>query len=150
MRTLLLAALCATALAARGADEPSDAIKKELAALKGEWKIVSRTEDGRETPLESIKDRVIVFEGDAYEIRNGKDLHVAAKIKLEPTKAPKWFDLTITSPIGSAGENQLGLYKIEGDTLTICVADFDAKRPTEFASKEGSGTILVTYKRPKK
>jgi uncharacterized protein (TIGR03067 family) len=83
-------------LPARAIDA-DDAVKKELAVFAGEWKIVSRTHDGTVTPAETIKDRIMTFKEASYTIRDGDEIYVSATVKLDPSKDPKWFDLTITT-----------------------------------------------------
>jgi hypothetical protein len=50
------------------------------------------------------------------------------------------------------GEQTLhGIYKLDGDTLTICAVEGDGNdRPTEFSTKEGDKNRLVVLKREKK
>ena len=75
-----------------------------------------------------------------------------ATYKLDTKKTP--FTIDVEAP-GEKG-SMLGIFKIDGDTLTICIAGDDAaggknaERPTKFESPEGSRTILVTFKRAKK
>ena len=50
------------------------------------------------------------------------------------------------------GWRKLGIYKLEGDNLTICFRALvpggdDVRRPTEFHAKEGSRAGLAVYKR---
>ena len=45
--------------------------------------------------------------------------------------------------------NFLGIYKIEGDKLILCLS-MGGERPKEFASPAGSKFMLVTCKRAKK
>lgn len=42
-----------------------------------------------------------------------------------------------------------GIYKIEGDMLTSCVAEIGKERPKEFASTPGSGHTLRVFRRVK-
>lgn len=82
-------------------------------------------------------------------IRDGEDIFVKATFKIDPSKDPKWFDLTIIDDDGSKGISQLGIYKIEDDTVTFCIGGSD-NRPADFTSKKNSGRVLTTYKRVKK
>jgi uncharacterized protein (TIGR03067 family) len=132
------------------ADDTDEAVKKDLKALKGDWKVVSRTFDGDVTPAEDVKDRVITFDEEKYILREGSEILVEATYKIDPSKSPKWYDHTTT--VGDKtfkGKTLLGIYKLDGDTVTFCTADLDAKRPTDFTSKKGSGQTLLVYKKVK-
>ena len=59
-------------------------------------------------------------------------------------------NLAITSG-NDSGKDQVGIYKIDGDTITICLARPGlADRPKEFKTNDENGHILVTIKRNKK
>jgi uncharacterized protein (TIGR03067 family) len=68
-----------------------------------------------------------------------------ATYKLDPSKNPKTIDITIGSG-SEKGRTLLGIYALEGDTLTICVNE--RFRPTEL--KDGPGTDLIVLKREKR
>jgi RNA polymerase sigma factor (sigma-70 family) len=63
--------------------------------------------------------------------------------KLDPARKPK--EMTLRS---DKGETILAIYKLEGDTLTICMGKDE--RPTEFAVKEGTQVVLWVLQRKKK
>ena len=115
--------------------------KKFVESLEGQWKIVSRTEDGNESPKESIENRVITFKGNKYILRDGDDVIVEADFTVDASKTPVWFDSTTTM-----GGMQRGVIQIKDDVLSICLAD---ARPKEFTSKKGSDALLIVYKKKK-
>jgi uncharacterized protein (TIGR03067 family) len=45
------------------------------------------------------------------------------------------------------GKRQAGIYKLEGDLLTVCIAAPGAARPKEFQSQPGDGRSLTAWKR---
>jgi uncharacterized protein (TIGR03067 family) len=64
-----------------------------------------------------------------------------ATVKFDATKKPKEIDLAV-----GKGKPFLAIYKLGGDTLTLCIGD-QKNRPTEFEAKEGR--VLIEYKRDK-
>jgi len=61
-----------------------------------------------------------------------------ATIKLDASKAPKWIDLTRFTP---------GIYKLEGDSLTICRPNSGTERPKEFKAGKDDPNVVVVYQR---
>ena len=69
--------------------------------------------------------------------------------RLHPGQRPKAIDLTLAAG-PDKGKTFLGIYKLEGDTYTICRPVAPGKeRPTAFATRPGSGLMLVVWKRQK-
>jgi uncharacterized protein (TIGR03067 family) len=117
--------------------------------LAGTWQAVSYARDGNEASYEDLKSVQLVMDprGQATVLREGKVL-LAGSTKLDPTADPMTLDLTFTEG-DSKGQTALGIYRIEGDLLTICRAASDRARPTAFTSRPGSGQALMTYRRQK-
>jgi len=134
----------------RAADDAKEAaIKKDRTALQGTWQAISYALDGQKASAEDMKKIKLVIdaEGKSSAQRDGKTF-IASTIKLDPTKTPKAIDMTYTEG-EIQGKPALGIYKIEGDLLTICRVAPGMDRPAEFSSKPGSGYTLMTYKREK-
>jgi uncharacterized protein (TIGR03067 family) len=133
------------------ADEAKEkAVKKELKALEGTWKLVSREVDGKKDSEESVKDVTATWnEAGTITVRGGEKVITRVTTTLDPTKKPKTTDGTFTEG-EDKGKTVLGIYELEGDTFRVCLARAGDKRPTEFSAKAGSGHTLMVYKREKK
>jgi uncharacterized protein (TIGR03067 family) len=106
--------------------------------LQGTWVLTSTVADGDDFSAERIKDGYqAVIQGDKFTTKSRTEEPRTAVVRFDPTSRPKGFD-TITS---------LGIYELNGDELKICFGG--SKRPTEFSSKAGSKTLLLTFKRAK-
>jgi uncharacterized protein (TIGR03067 family) len=134
MRTLTSAAIvCFLTLAGAGAADDK-AIKKEIDLLRGTWS-VNVTMLGQE-----VKYKFAIYGDESFEINLG-GVQLNGSRKIDPSKKPKEITL---SPDGS-DKPLLGIYKVEGDTLTI---RFGEKRPTDFKAKDGP--TLWVMKREKR
>jgi RNA polymerase sigma factor (sigma-70 family) len=131
--------LLATAPAAKKTDKEN---------IQGTWKAVSAKINGKVNDPENVVKRMeIVITADKITVRIGDQSHESI-YKIDPEAKPKTIDMV---PQGGGGATELGIYKLEGDTLTICHNNANNKeRPKEFESKEGSNTLLIVLKRVKK
>jgi uncharacterized protein (TIGR03067 family) len=140
-RVLMLVAACVLV----AADAKEDAAAKDKEKLQGTWKVESATRGGKEAPAERAQAMRLVIEGDQITVKEGT-MAEAAMFTLLPDQKPPAIDIKPNRP----GEKTVrGIYRLEGDTLTMCWSR-EGGRPTEFASKEGSGAILLVLKRQKK
>jgi uncharacterized protein (TIGR03067 family) len=148
----LAALFCAVCFVPGGssilADDKTD-VEKELRKFQGVWTIESMESGGKKIPAEAMKDVTLIFEGDKYTVKNGKDVIQVGTQKLDASKSPKTLDGTVTEGFGK-GAVMPGIYEIDGDTLKVCFDEAGKKRPTEFKTASGSQTTLVVYKRAKK
>ncbi len=135
-----------------GAPGLKDPPKKD-AGIVGEWEMqpaaVAPKGGARPTP-----DLIYEFTADGQWIlrRHGTVLKtVPREFKVDPRAKPATIDVTFSQAAGAvATRNMVGIYKIEGETLTICFSPGgNTERPKSFERKAGV-TVLLTLKRVKK
>jgi len=139
---VLVALISLTATA--GGDEKDKAVKQEQEKLQGKWKVVSHEFSGRAGKESSSEPDEL--KGDKW--LRPKRRTAEYRLKLDPSKNPKQVDLSADR----LGDKVLkGIYKLDGDKLTICYAyDPDLARPTEFKTKAEDNRYLYTLERVKK
>lgn len=145
MRPILLLTACPLLLVAGD----SDAVKKDMTQLQGEWSMVSGEIDKQPMPEALLKGSKRVAKGDETTVTIGGMLFMKAKFTVDPSKKPKTIDYMMTEGL-TKGKTQLGIYELDGDTVKFCFAKPGQDRPTEFVTKEGSGRTLSVWKREKK
>ena len=129
---------------------PADdkAVKEELERHQGTWLATSSIYDGQEAPAEVVRSITrTVDEDHVVWKRDGKSF-AGTRIELDPSRDPKAIDV-IPDGGKDRGERVLGIYKLEGDRLTICMAAPGQPRPKAFQADKGSGCTLRTFTRQK-
>ena len=137
---LLTTCLCASSFA------DDDAARNELKRHQGTWIATSSMYDGQKAPedvVRSIK-RIVTDDLVVWE-RNGKRF-AGSKVVLDPTKEPKTIDV-IPDGGRNRGDRILGIYRLERDMLTICMAAAGSPRPSDFTAEKGNGWTLQTFTR---
>jgi uncharacterized protein (TIGR03067 family) len=132
-----------------GAEPTQEKAKKDLEKLKGTWSITRCEAAGAALPEEVVKGGSFAITGDKYEFKMA-DQSEDGIIKLDPSKDPHEIELDIKSG-NDKDKIQVGIYKLEGDTLMMCFAQAGEKqRPKEFTTKAGTNEILFVVKKEKK
>ena len=143
-----MARLLAVVLAASCLQSPEAApdLKAELAKHEGIWRAVSFRRDGKETDPAVVRSITREADGDRVVWRRDGKSFSASTIVLGPAAEPKTIDIHAD---GGPGRDKVvrGIYKLEGDRLTLCTADPDQPRPTAFRADAGDRWTLMVFKR---
>ena len=139
MRMALIGLTLVFTSAALAQDAASD-----LKKMAGTWKMVVHEASGKATPKDTLEkmEGKLVVEGDKYKVYFGKDFIDKGTMKLDASKSPRQLDVKTQND-----EVMVGIYKFEGDEMTVCFGQPGVERPKEFKTKEGQ--VLVGYKRVK-
>jgi uncharacterized protein (TIGR03067 family) len=132
------------------AEPQEEVVKKDREKIAGTWTVVLRESNGMKVEVEELKRILVTFKADGtFEVQRDGEKFAEGTSKIDPAKKPKEIDLTVKSMDGEQ-RNVKGIYEIDGDDLKICTAGPSSQdRPKEFTGKEGSGNILMAYKRKK-
>lgn len=129
-----------------GADEPAkDEKKQALEKLQGTWSIVSSEIRGTKMAIDPTNDDRTVIDGDKVTVTRGGAVSSTTTIRIDPSKSPKQIDISSVEPDDKTTVAP-GIYKQEGDKLTICIAiTGGGARPERFEATEK--TMLIVLKR---
>jgi uncharacterized protein (TIGR03067 family) len=136
---------------------PEDAARRDLKKLQGKWRYVSLVIFGQPVK-DGLKGRTVEIKGKA--LTKGR---FGTPFRLDPAKKPRAIDLTEKHTVVSfeggvqkTAEKEVvapGIYRLDGDTLTICYDSGgpagEPERPTKFASEPGSHVTLMVLRRQK-
>lgn len=129
----------AVAGAQKGPDPKSD---QDRAALQGTWKWQAATLNGEALAAAEVRLMAMTFKDD--QVMPSADPTDRATFRLDASKSPATIDF-----IDRNNSVDLGIYKVEGDVLSICMAFAQSRkpRPTAFASTKENGALYIVMKK---
>jgi uncharacterized protein (TIGR03067 family) len=149
MRTYWLP--CLVVLGLGGAVFPAPGAKTDRDRFQGVWVVIKVEQEGDDF-AEFVKSNpsTMTYEGDKYTLQLGTEVE-RGQFRLDPNAKIPALDYTITEG-DQKGKRQLGIYRLEGDSLQICLAkEGTATRPRAFTTRANAPEfVLFTLKRQKK
>ena len=125
----------------------ADPLKQAQQDFQGEWKVVEFIRGGRAHGAEELEGESVVVKGDLFTFTHTKIEKFT--FILDPKASPANIDFTKIGP-PKQGAVMLGIYKLEGDKLTICASFEDSERPKDFKSADGPRICTFVLERVKK
>jgi uncharacterized protein (TIGR03067 family) len=114
--------------------------------LRGTWSLVE--EEGWNTPDGGAEPRRLILNGLLYEERVGGRREVHGTCWTDPLAEPPAISFAPKSG-PDAGKPRQGIYRVEGKTLTVCLAYPGQPRPAEFLAQPEVQQVRV-YRRGSK
>jgi uncharacterized protein (TIGR03067 family) len=141
MHTTILLAFCIGAPAAKST--PGKAPD-----LVGTWRVESQTTGGQLLKSQIERRYHFAADGEWFLSMNGKDVgNIKRAYEIDAKSSPTTINLKHRDTTGMF--TSLGIVKVEGGKLYLCVGPSNGERPKSFESPEGSNISLIILRRVK-
>ncbi|HWE36599.1 MAG TPA: TIGR03067 domain-containing protein [Isosphaeraceae bacterium] len=137
-------------------------------SLQGTWTWVAYEEAGAKATPDQMRDWTMRIKRDTLVLQGPSDLpKIEATIRLDAGTAPRQIDLIYATPsaprrgrsnssgsamgpVPTAERATPGIYRLDGDTLRVCLAARGStRRPAKFDGSKDSGAGVYVFKRKK-
>jgi uncharacterized protein (TIGR03067 family) len=117
----------------------------EAEKLKGIWKGVSVQTGGDDWDATEL---ILTVEKDTLTVKADNRVFIKGTFRLDATKTPRAIDVALTEGSWKKdGEEALGIYKIDKDSFTWCLAwPRKKERPKGFVTRAHDSHTLFTFK----
>lgn len=124
------------------ASKPAPALPCEPAPeLEGEWAMISCVSSGEALEEGFVKLGQRKAKGNEITVLMAGRVIVQAKFTVDRSQNPMTIDYLL-----KGGRSQLGIYKLDGPTLTVNFSNPGQPRPTGFTSSAGDGRTLTVWR----
>jgi uncharacterized protein (TIGR03067 family) len=113
--------------------------KTDRELLQGTWGALEVWGQGQALPPDGV--RATFFE-DEFNLRLGNQAIIPSTYRLDPTKDPKEIDFS-----RGPGDLLLGIYRLDGDRLQVCMNMNGPDRPTDFAKTTDQRLFIYEFRR---
>jgi uncharacterized protein (TIGR03067 family) len=118
---------------------------QDLARLQGDWKMVSGRRDGVDSSIDQQQVLRCTVRGDKASFARDGKVVAEVTIRLDPSTSPTEIDSTLVATKQLA----YGIYRLSGDSFTLCYGRPGASRPHDFSAGKGTGHSLSIWQRDK-
>jgi len=125
---------------------PADFPSEPVPELEGEWAMTACSHSGQALKPEFLKWGKRVAKGNETTVFMGKQVILKARYSIDRHPQPNTIDYFLTQG-PAAGQKQLGIFELQGESLTVSFAKPGQPRPADFSSTAGDGRTVTTWKR---
>ena len=114
--------------------------------FEGEWQMISGVMNGAAMDDATVKWVKRVTRGNQTSVMAGPQTMLKVEFTFDPSASPPTLDY-LNLHGATKGKRQEGIYRFEGDVLTVCTSAAGGTRPGDFTSVAGDGRSFTVWKR---